>query len=143
MSYLPTLCLDFDGVLHSYSSWSEFIDNDPPVEGAVHFCKKARQSFTLVVCSSRCSTPVGKARVERWLKQNGFPLMEVTCTKPIAFLTLDDRALTFTGTFPRISELKKFEPWWKNSEKFTQNIEQFKKGLGYADPASVSEGSEA
>lgn len=129
-SYKPTLCLDFDGVLHSYNGWSEDIEFDPPVTGAQRFCKKAQESFTLVVYSSRCYEQSQKLAVEAWLKANRFPEMTVTCQKPIAFLTLDDRAVCFQGTWPKVSDLLKFEPWWKR-----------KKGVEHADPASIHEGS--
>ncbi len=33
--------------------------------------------------------------------------------KPPAFVTIDDRAITFTGTFPSIDELLAFQPWNK------------------------------
>lgn len=33
--------------------------------------------------------------------------------KPAAFLTIDDRALTFDGLWPNIDELKGFKPWNK------------------------------
>lgn len=33
--------------------------------------------------------------------------------KPPAMVTLDDRAITFTGTFPEIADLKNFKPWNK------------------------------
>jgi hypothetical protein len=33
--------------------------------------------------------------------------------KPSAFLTLDDRALTFTGQWPSIAQLQAFKPWWQ------------------------------
>lgn len=34
-------------------------------------------------------------------------------TKPSAFVTLDDRALTFDGHWPEIDALKAFKPWNK------------------------------
>lgn len=34
--------------------------------------------------------------------------------KPPAMVTLDDRALTFTGIFPAMSQLKSFKPWNKS-----------------------------
>jgi hypothetical protein len=33
--------------------------------------------------------------------------------KPSAFVTIDDRALTFDGTWPQIDDLKAFQPWNK------------------------------
>lgn len=40
-----------------------------------------------------------------------FPLM-----KPPAFLQIDDRAITFTGVFPTVEEMKEFKPWNKKEE---------------------------
>jgi hypothetical protein len=33
--------------------------------------------------------------------------------KPAAHLTIDDRAMTFDGTFPEVSAIKAFQPWNK------------------------------
>ena len=35
--------------------------------------------------------------------------------KPSAMVTLDDRAITFEGTWPPIETLKAFQPWNKRS----------------------------
>lgn len=42
---------------------------------------------------------------KKWLK---FPT-----EKPPALVTLDDRALTFTGVWPDVQALRVFQPWQK------------------------------
>lgn len=112
----PILCLDFDGVLHSYTSGWQGEANipDPPVEGAQAFVEAAQNHFKVVVVSSRCHTNAGRQAVRQWLEENGFPEgVEVVMERPAAFVTLDDRALTFTGKWPPIETLREFKPWWK------------------------------
>ncbi len=118
MENKPILVLDFDGVLHSYTSgWkgAEIIP-DPPVDGAVAFCEVAVRDFEVHIVSSRCSQPGGADAIDRWMAAHGFPEeIEVSPdgTKPAAFLTLDDRAITFTGTWPDPRDLRNFQPWYK------------------------------
>lgn len=129
----PILCLDFDGVLHSYSSGWQGSDKipDPPVPGFAMFLQKAVQVFDVCVFSSRSRTPEGRQAMRQWLTtalaehfraENpvtwspmwvndlmaviGFP-----AEKPAAFLSLDDRAVTFTGTWPEVEELLWFRTW--------------------------------
>jgi hypothetical protein len=110
----PTLLLDFDGVLHSYTSgWvcDEEIP-DPPVPGAVEFVTEALERFEVVVHSGRCKSPEGIAAIEAWLAKWGFPPIPVLDYKPAAFLSIDDRAICFTGTWPDVAQLTQFKPWW-------------------------------
>lgn len=110
----PTLCLDFDGVLHGYQSGWQGVETipDPPVPGAIEFCRAAVERFTVVVHSSRCADVVGLQAVAEWLDDQGFPEeIQVAGVKPPAFITLDDRALTFTGTWPDLDDLAAFVPW--------------------------------
>ena len=55
--------------------------------------------------------------MKAWLQFHSFPDLPVTCEKPPAFLTIDDRAITFTGVLPDVETLKAFKPWnmvgWK------------------------------
>jgi hypothetical protein len=39
--------------------------------------------------------------------------LEFPMHKPPALVTLDDRALTFTGIWPDLAELRAFRPWNK------------------------------
>lgn len=111
----PILLLDFDGVLHSYTSGWKGVDviSDPPVEGALDFVMDAVDHFEVCVYSSRSKTSEGRSAIFIWLEDHGFPmmLMNVTAEKPAAFLTIDDRCVCFDGTFPDASELLAFTPW--------------------------------
>lgn len=135
----PILCLDFDGVIHSYSSgWVHvtFIP-DPPVPGALQFIHDAIDHFTVVIFSSRSHQKGGKAAMQIWLEywakrelpndeESGWAANKVINAvawnkdawpevKPSAFLTIDDRALSFGGVWTAYDpvELLKFKPWNK------------------------------
>lgn len=132
----PILCLDFDGVLHSYKSgWvaAHFIP-DPPVPGAFEFLHQAIQHFNVQIYSSRShqdgGIPAMITWVEYWARKeldNVEPdykanaVITAICNdkdawpkaKPPAMLTIDDRALTFDGTWPDVNDLLKFKPWNK------------------------------
>lgn len=112
----PILVLDFDGVLHSYKSgWKGAeVVVDEPVEGAQEFCRAAQEHFTVVIFSSRCDQKSGIEAIVDWLFKWKFPAdIQVTWRKPAAHVTLDDRAVTFTGHWPSIESLLAFVPWNK------------------------------
>ena len=118
MSEKPILVLDFDGVLHSYTSgWKGAgVIPDPPVDGAKEFCEQALDHFRVFIVSSRCGQPEGTHAILVWLTENKFPMgitVSVDGRKPAAFVTLDDRAITFTGEWPDVKELLDFKPWYK------------------------------
>lgn len=123
----PTLCLDFDGVLHSYTSpWAgAHVVSDPPTPGAVQFLVEAVEHFDVCVYSSRTGEPNGVYAMMTWLAAHasaelgGDAASELMSkirwptTKPPAFVTLDDRAVTFVGVWPGVDVLKNFKPWNK------------------------------
>lgn len=125
----PILCIDFDGVLHSYNSgWKGAgIVSDPPVPGAVAFLYAAQRHFDLAIFSSRSNQPGGidamrgaltmwimaelgneAAEAHRLIEALQFPL-----EKPPAHLSIDDRALRFDGSWPSPGLLLAFKPWNK------------------------------
>jgi hypothetical protein len=125
----PILCMDFDGVIHSYvSGWtSEDHIPDPPVPGAMEFLKNASETFKISIFSSRSRSYEGRKAMQRWMAaQNGCTTdmntwpkwlfdIEYPTQKPPAFISIDDRAIQFTGIFPAISQLTSFRTWNKRS----------------------------
>lgn len=120
------LCLDFDGVIHSYTSGWKGARNipDPPVEGALNFIVDAMlDGWTVVIHSSRARYIGGITAMRAWLRKYagnqwdtmGASLCDVRFVrwKPSAVITIDDRAITFTGKWPSMLFLKSFKPWNK------------------------------
>jgi hypothetical protein len=122
----PTLCVDFDGVIHRYGSgWLDGSIYDPVTEGFFEWLEKAQDLFSVVVYSSRSKTPAGIAAMSVWLAEQcgawrertgrGDFLMNIGFAheKPAAFLTIDDRAITFSGDWRRLPPevLLEFKPW--------------------------------
>ena len=137
----PTLCLDFDGVIHSYDSGWKGASRvpDPPVPGAIDaLLGYLDAGFEVAIFSSRSKSLLGRLAMKRWLGReiakhwesggSSPSYAEVECWgdathivrkfswpwfKPAALITLDDRALTFDGTWPTAAALRAFKPWNK------------------------------
>jgi len=119
--------LDFDGVLHAYTSGWQGVDKvaDGPTPGAMAFLREAAKTFQVHVYSSRSGSLAGqqamKSAIHDWLTADGMEdneaedfIMRSLCwptEKPAAFLTLDDRVLCFKGEFPTIEALHNFKTW--------------------------------
>ncbi len=74
--YFPILCLDFDGVIHSYTTgWQgAAVIPDPPVYGAEQFILEAMEKFQVVVFSSRSHQDGGALAMANYLvRQVGIP----------------------------------------------------------------------
>lgn len=115
---MKILCLDFDGVIHSYTNGWKGTDiiPDPPVPGAIEFLIEACKHFTVCIFSSRSGQEGGIEAMMRWLLDHELPpetIMEISfpAKKPAAFLTIDDRAITFNGKWPSMEALDAFKTW--------------------------------
>lgn len=125
----PILCLDFDGVLNNYDSgWQgPRAITDRPVPGAMKWLAEVVMDdcFEVHIFSSRSRYIGGRRAMKRWLRDalswSGIG-MPASCVmnkikwpkyKPPAMVSIDDRALTFTGTFPETYDLLRFKPWNK------------------------------
>lgn len=125
----PILCVDFDGVIHSYTTpWrSADVIPDPPVPGALRWLWKATDWFSVCVYSSRSKSPEGRNAMAAWLAVHALnefddEIAKNLCEKiifshekPAAFLTIDDRAYCFEGDWSKLdpAELLNFKPWNK------------------------------
>lgn len=115
-----TIVLDFDGVLHSYTSgWkgAEAIP-DPPTPGAQDFVRSLQDAgYTVVICSTRAESPEGADAMAAWLYANDFPdFLGLTHGKPPALVYLDDRALRFDGEWPDMDALEAAAIPWNKRE---------------------------
>jgi hypothetical protein len=121
--YKKTICIDFDGVIHSYTSgWQGAnVISDPPVTGAFAALTMYCRHYKVVIFSTRSSDLHGRFAMMNWFLDYGWPRDEndrpknliFTKTKPPAWITIDDRGITFTGKFPTIEEIENFKPWYK------------------------------
>lgn len=150
---MPALiCLDFDGVIHSYKSgWKgAHVIPDDPVPGAIEAILGYLNAGGLEVAihSSRSKSLRGRRAMKRWLAKamteyfwdKNRPTKEWTILdveaeywgdawaivtkrikwpwfKPAAFITIDDRALTFSGNWSDYTpdRVRAFQPWMKKA----------------------------
>lgn len=126
-----SIAVDFDGVLHSYTSpWvAEDVIPDPPVDGAIAWLLEMVRRFEVVIHTTRGKTADGQEAVRRWLvehatahlgeaaRDSGALTMimglAVTAEKVPALVYIDDRAWRFQGAFPTADEIHRARPWNK------------------------------
>lgn len=113
--YKGTICFDFDGVIHSYTSgWcGECNIPDAPVDGIVLAIRELEcAGFQVVVCSSRAKTENGKMAIVQYLDKIGLTGLAVFAEKPPAKVYIDDRALCFDGNATGLlDKIISFKTW--------------------------------
>jgi hypothetical protein len=154
----PILCVDFDGVVHSYTSgWKgATVIPDPPVAGSLQWLWKATEFWDVQIYSSRSKDSAAVAAMKAWMINHaalvfdgedhpmrngggGYPIGFVH-EKPSAFLTIDDRAICFEGDWSELdaADLLNFKPWNKRPLGATG---KFPNGqLGHDDQGELSMG---
>jgi hypothetical protein len=122
--YKKKIFLDFDGVLHSYTSRWTVAGHipDPPVPGAIEALKAYVNSgeFHVNIWSSRCNfLDTGIPAMEAYLIEHGMTAAEmkkiVFCKefKPQYHVFIDDRNFRFEGKFPTTEEILEMKQWNK------------------------------
>jgi len=131
---MKILSIDFDGVLHSYTSgWkgAKCIP-DPPVENAIDWLVSLLEppehmgigprfkDFDVQIFSSRSRYFFGRRAMKKWLmdefEKAGYhrkyvERIKFPVFKPPAFLHIDDRCICFSGEFPSKAEMIAFKPY--------------------------------
>ena len=125
-----TICVDFDGVIHSYTSpWvNAHTIPDEPVPGAITWLFSMLRHFRVVIFSTRCKTWRGRRAMGAWLRKHagelvwyetpdgpGLEDVEFSYTKEPGLIYLDDRGVRFEGpgTFPSKKDIYQLIPWNK------------------------------
>lgn len=138
----PTIAVDFDGVINSYTSgFHEHHIPDPPVPGALEFLAQLQGAgYHVAVFSTRANNVhairlirqylerhlADENRTRKVLVQLDIGKLVVTNTKPKAKLYIDDRGYRFTGAFP--------------SMKYVQQLAA-SPGMGTPPPESFAPGT--
>ena len=136
MNYSPDdtvfadICLDFDGVIHSYASGWQGADvvSDPPVNGAINaIYQYLADGFTIAIYSARSNQDGGINAMRRWLRehdtrpdetpanQESYPLdyrVQFPKSKPSAKIYIDDRGFRFEGVFPDAETIRRLFTTW-------------------------------
>lgn len=128
--FKPTLCIDFDGVIHSYEKgWQNGVIYGHVLPGFWEWAEQAAKLFKLVIYSSRSKNEAGQLAMSTWLieqrrrwreaggmHETTDPLsLEFAHEKPAAWLTIDDRAIQFRGDWSAAElapdAMRAFKPW--------------------------------
>lgn len=127
----PTVCIDFDGVVHSYTTGWRDIDviPDVPVPGAFDAIRRfQRDGWEVCIFSSRSNSAKGLLAMREWMHRFGLEehekigcgigwMLEVRFPqhKPAATISIDDRGLNFDGDWSKFDPhtLRGYRPWNK------------------------------
>ena len=135
----PIICVDFDGVIHSYENgWQDGKIYGTVVPGFFEWAEEASVIFQLTIFSSRSKNGVQREAMITWLwyrylEYKGVSFEEGASEeakaligvfgdlfvfseeKPPAFISIDDRAICFKGNWKApeltVPAMKDFRPW--------------------------------
>jgi hypothetical protein len=126
----------FDGCVHAYrNGWQDGKIYDVIVPGFLEWASDAFKHFRLVIYSSRSRDPELRAAMMIWMENQiadwalakhkvvnfGF---EYADEKPPAWLTIDDRAVRFDGSWMDQSlspeNLLAFKPWMESDDSWKE-----------------------
>lgn len=109
-----TACVDFDGVLNTYTHWRGEDDLYEPRPGAREFLEKLGEKFKVVIFSTR-----RPKAIELWLREHDLwrYVADVTNRKVMAVVYIDDRAVGFNGNYEEtLAQVDGFKPWYHRAQ---------------------------
>lgn len=133
--FRPSICVDFDGVVHSYENgWQGGVIYGTMVPGFVAWVAAMHaKGFDLVIYSSRSKDPIGIEAMRDWMRRQlaermmpdefdvWFSTLTFANEKPAAWLTIDDRAERFDGDWsaPHLQPdaIRAFKPWMQRARE--------------------------
>ena len=107
-----TILIDLDGVLNTYSG---NFDKDliPPIrEGAFEFLQNLSKDYQIKLFTTR-----NKLLASNWIIDNKLSdyIDDVTNTKELCYLYIDDRCINFNGNYDDLTDkIINFKAWYKN-----------------------------
>jgi hypothetical protein len=137
------IAIDFDGVIHSYTSGFQGADvlPDPPVPGAIVWLenlvmtrRRKGKRLRVVIFTTRMQPEDGDGQpgffwphatddavrcylIEHGMTEDAACRIDIALFKPSAKVYIDDRGFRFEGVFPDPDELMAMEPWNKQARK--------------------------
>ena len=109
---MPTICLDFDWVIHWYRKWwDNWQIYDEPVPWIKELISELNKNYCVVVYSTRCKTEEWRIAINEWLKKYDINVNLVAEEKPIAVAYVDDRAIRFDWDCNKVLEILKEKTW--------------------------------
>jgi len=114
----PPVCIDFDGVIHSYiSGWAaSHIVIDEPMQGAEDALNILIEDFTVLIYSYRCKDTLGREAIAAYMEKYALPYDYICMDKPIAVAYIDDNGYKFENWKDTVDYLEdKFGNDTKNS----------------------------
>ena len=110
-NFKKTILIDLDGVLNTYTGNFDKDFIPPIIEGAKEFLEKLSNNFDIKLFTTR-----NKLLAAKWLQENKIEHLfsDITNTKDLAWLYIDDRCLNFDGDFNNLEKsISEFTPWYK------------------------------
>lgn len=110
-----TLAVDFDGVIHSYTSdWAGYDQiPDPPTKGCAAALRLLSIEYNIAICSCRAAKPEGLEAIKQYLTRYDIPYNQITAEKPVAEAYIDDRGIQFRGNWKEVIGQLPHTPWNK------------------------------